>query len=223
MSRDEADRPLTVDQWLGNAQAGLRSLQALFVDNGYQRDSTLIQGLEIAIGQIAEAKLLLSTSAPQNADGQEPEAARPGVSLLGQTCPPAPSAPSARAVAEKCAEICEESQAGDGRKLSRTETAQRCAQAIRAYAASLPETPAIPPVPQGRLFKMMDGPPIPWWLAEVIWQGYAQCGGRGQPLEVVEQRGGFGWDEVAYFWKQEDARKAMKAALAAAPDGKEGG
>lgn len=64
-------------------------------------------------------------------------------------------------------------------------------------------------------FPMMDGPPIPWELAEAIWQGYAALFGKGQKLERVGERGGFGWGEVAAFWSKPKAREAITAALVA--------
>jgi len=64
-------------------------------------------------------------------------------------------------------------------------------------------------------FPMMDGPPIPLELAEAIWQGYAALFGKGQKLERVGERGGFGWGEVAAFWSKPKAREAITAALAA--------
>ena len=68
-------------------------------------------------------------------------------------------------------------------------------------------------------FPMMDGPPIPMELAEAIWQGYAALFGKGQKLERVGERGGFGWGEVAAFWSKPKAREAITAALAANHDG----
>jgi hypothetical protein len=44
---------------------------------------------------------------------------------------------------------------------------------------------------------MLDGPPIPWFVAEAIWTHLYR---HGQPLETVARRGGFGWDEVASMW-----------------------
>ena len=51
-----------------------------------------------------------------------------------------------------------------------------------------------------RPFPMQDGPPIPWFLAEVIYRHLYGTG--GQTLERLGERGGFGWAEVEYMWKQ---------------------
>lgn len=76
-----------------------------------------------------------------------------------------------------------------------------------------PRDSATPSASATRTCRMQDGPPIPWALAEAIWKGYAKLGGDDQPLEVVDRRGGFGWDEVAYIWKHPEARRAIEAAL----------
>lgn len=48
-----------------------------------------------------------------------------------------------------------------------------------------------------RLFPMLDGPAIPWWLAEIVYEGYVALYGDSQSLERLAERGGFGWGEVA--------------------------
>lgn len=54
-----------------------------------------------------------------------------------------------------------------------------------------------------RMFPMLDGPWIPWWLAERVYEVYAllypSCA-RDQSLERMAERGGFGWGEVAFMW-----------------------
>ena len=48
-----------------------------------------------------------------------------------------------------------------------------------------------------RPFPMLDGPPITWKLAEVIYTAYRHLFHNDQTLEQIAQRGGFGWAEVA--------------------------
>ena len=52
-----------------------------------------------------------------------------------------------------------------------------------------------------REFPMQDGPPIPWKLAEEIYQIYSSLYGTDQTLERLAERGGFGWEEVAIIGK----------------------
>lgn len=47
-----------------------------------------------------------------------------------------------------------------------------------------------------RMFPMLNGPWIPWWLAQRIHAIYIGCFGDIQSLERIGERGGFGWDEV---------------------------
>lgn len=101
-----------------------------------------------------------------------------------------------------------ESVAERRRLWERAEAAEASAQSALARVAELERDAA-------RTCNMQDGPPIPWKLAEAIWQGYALCGGRNQPLQRVHERGGFGWDEVAHIWKRPKAREAILAALKA--------
>lgn len=49
-----------------------------------------------------------------------------------------------------------------------------------------------------RPFPMQDGPPIPWFLAEAIYEHVYRFG--GQTLERLAERGGFGWGEVKDLW-----------------------
>lgn len=51
-----------------------------------------------------------------------------------------------------------------------------------------------------RLFPMLDGPPIPWSFAEVLYVGYIAKHGHGQDMERIAQRGGFGYAEVPEFY-----------------------
>ena len=48
----------------------------------------------------------------------------------------------------------------------------------------------------GRLFPMIGGGHIPWWLAEVAYRVYAALCGTHQSLDRLAERGGFGWDEL---------------------------
>ena len=40
---------------------------------------------------------------------------------------------------------------------------------------------------------------IPWWLAEEAYKRYVKEGGRGQSLERLAERGGFGREELVYL------------------------
>ena len=53
-----------------------------------------------------------------------------------------------------------------------------------------------------RLFPMQDGPRIPWWLAEHIYEVYSNLNGTDQSLEKLAKRGGFGWAEVEHLWNE---------------------
>ena len=53
-----------------------------------------------------------------------------------------------------------------------------------------------------RPFRMQNGPSIPWALAEVIYAGYSRLYGTSQSLERLNERGGFGWAEVAHIAKE---------------------
>jgi len=50
-------------------------------------------------------------------------------------------------------------------------------------------------------FPMQNGPPIPWSLAEKIYEKYTDRYGFDQTLEELGARGGFGWAEVKHLWK----------------------
>jgi len=52
-------QPLTAEQWLEYATNGLNGLYKLFKDDGWQPDCSLLEGLQIAIGQINEAVQLI--------------------------------------------------------------------------------------------------------------------------------------------------------------------
>lgn len=52
-------------------------------------------------------------------------------------------------------------------------------------------------------FPMLDGPAIPWPLAwEVYAMDRANNSPNGQSLERIAERGGYGWAEVAYLFKE---------------------
>lgn len=40
---------------------------------------------------------------------------------------------------------------------------------------------------------------IPWWLAEIAYEGYSLRYGNRQTLEQLAKRGGFGREELIYF------------------------
>lgn len=58
-----------------------------------------------------------------------------------------------------------------------------------------------------RLFPMLDGPPIPWENAEVIYKDYSYLYSTRQTLERIAQRGGFSYGEIAYFSKLADKKR----------------
>lgn len=62
-------------------------------------------------------------------------------------------------------------------------------------------------------FPMQDGPPIPWCLAEIIYE-HLYCS-TYQSLERLGERGGFGWSEVAYMWKEGRRMKGRPAEITA--------
>lgn len=47
-----------------------------------------------------------------------------------------------------------------------------------------------------RPFPMVDGPAVPWNLAERAYETYVCRYGKRQTLERIAARGGFGWDEL---------------------------
>ena len=51
-------------------------------------------------------------------------------------------------------------------------------------------------------FPMQNGPAIDWGLAEKIYKVYSRLYGKSQSLERLSQRGGFGWAEVQFMWKE---------------------
>lgn len=44
---------------------------------------------------------------------------------------------------------------------------------------------------------------IPWWLAEIAYESYVKSGGRGQSLERLAERGGFGRAELVSLLRRE--------------------
>lgn len=50
-------------------------------------------------------------------------------------------------------------------------------------------------------FPMLDGPNIPWSVAEEIYKVYSGLYGKQQSLKRLAERGGFYWGEVAKMWK----------------------
>jgi len=57
--------------------------------------------------------------------------------------------------------------------------------------------PVVLSTEEGKVFPMLDGPPIPWSLAEQIYERLYTRLGHRQPLKTIARRGGFGWSEVA--------------------------
>lgn len=60
-----------------------------------------------------------------------------------------------------------------------------------------------------RPFPMQGGPPIPWFLAEIIHRHLYRY---DQPLERMAERGGFGWQEVEYLYGHEHSDDQQRAA-----------
>ncbi len=52
---------------------------------------------------------------------------------------------------------------------------------------------------------------VPWWLAEVAYESYVKSGGRGQSLERLAERGGFGRHELVALIRREFERPASGA------------
>ena len=67
----DAPHSYTAQEWLDLATRQLNSLHTLFKDAGWQPDCTLIQGLEIARGQINEALQIIKQPAPTPEHGAE--------------------------------------------------------------------------------------------------------------------------------------------------------
>lgn len=44
---------------------------------------------------------------------------------------------------------------------------------------------------------------IPWWLAEIAYEYYAECYGKNQSLERIGERGGFGREELVSLLRRE--------------------
>jgi len=59
-----------------------------------------------------------------------------------------------------------------------------------------------------KLFPMQDGPDIPFYLAEHIYQAYSAVYGTSQSLKRIGERGGFAWSEIPIF--REAYRKSYK-------------
>ena len=47
---------------------------------------------------------------------------------------------------------------------------------------------------------MVDGPAIPWGLAEKIYGAYQTVAGRKYSLEDLAARGGWMWADVGFWW-----------------------
>jgi hypothetical protein len=67
-----------------------------------------------------------------------------------------------------------------------------------------------------RPFPMQEGPPIPWFLAELIHRHLYRY---EQSVERIAERGGFGWEEVQALWRKNsnaDQRRACVEGVRAA-------
>jgi len=81
-----------------------------------------------------------------------------------------------------------------------------------------------------RRFNMTNGPSIPWSLAEALYAGYSARHGTSQSLERLHERGGFGWEEIAFMWDEPRGKdkfrsavnSAIRAATAKLPETREG-
>lgn len=58
-------------------------------------------------------------------------------------------------------------------------------------------------------FPMLDGPPITWKVARLVYKMYNSS----QSLENIAKRGGFGWDEVAYMFREYEKFEGDQAAI----------
>lgn len=65
-----------------------------------------------------------------------------------------------------------------------------------------------------RRFPMQGGPSIDWATAEAIYEMYAYFYGRDQSLEVIADRGGFGWAEVEELQKRYTKKRSQPVYLA---------
>ena len=61
-----------------------------------------------------------------------------------------------------------------------------------------------------RPFPIQQGGTVPWWLAEIAYEHYASLFGRGQSLERLAQRKGFGREELVGLLRQRDAQALFK-------------
>jgi hypothetical protein len=57
-------------------------------------------------------------------------------------------------------------------------------------------------VVEQRLFNMQHGPPIPWYLAEALYEIYSDLYGTSQTLQRLHERQGFGWQEIEVICKE---------------------
>lgn len=59
---------------------------------------------------------------------------------------------------------------------------------------------------------MQDGPRIPWFIAEAIYDHLYRS--RSQTLERIAERGGFGWEEVGGLWSGRGYSRPNRTACA---------
>ena len=63
-----------------------------------------------------------------------------------------------------------------------------------------------------RFCPMLNGAPLPWAVAEAIWEHlYNVLYPNYQSLERIAQRGGFGYDEIEYMAQQVRDRQSAAA------------
>jgi len=53
-----------------------------------------------------------------------------------------------------------------------------------------------------RVFRMQDGPDLPWSVAEQIYAMYSELYGTSQSMERISERGGFCYEEVSFLTKE---------------------
>ena len=51
-------------------------------------------------------------------------------------------------------------------------------------------------------FPMRYGPAATWEQAQKIYEAHAVLYGKQHPIEWYADRGGWAWDEVAFFWTE---------------------
>lgn len=64
-----------------------------------------------------------------------------------------------------------------------------------------------------RDFPMLDGPPIPHWFAEAIYEVYCAYISQSQGLAQIAARGGFAYEEIRPFMERRQKLLAERTAI----------